>query len=521
MKDYRTSLLLLLLAAILITLFSCCSWIYPLQPWDDANWYMSIGKSMLRGKLLYTDLHDQKGPLLFFLHEWAAVLSAKSFFGIYLLEVLCCFGFLSLSYRTMRMFAAKGISLLATSLVGVLTYSSDFMLYGDTVEELSLPILLYVLYKTLRYVKHGELPGLWESVLIGVALAAIFWMKFTVLAMCVGMLAALFILAWQRMQVMLLLQSLTWAVAGAAGLTALILLYFVLHGNEADLYHSYFWFNLCLYTDAGKADASAAWWPAKWAGLLIMVGFVVTRRISHDMKLAVALPLAMELLLFVLFKVYLYYFLTIFVFAPLAIYFFRGIQSRAVLYAGTLVVSAFAVCTNFNLMTLLTGNFPTAVLPLVETVNADADPKKQVLTVKSYDTGIYTLTDCLPLIKFFSTPNAYVEELVREQTAFLESRKAKYLIMKTDGFERYYGSFRPNLQRDYTLIKETKAIYRPEFLLHPMEFLWSLGYMRGIINRIYTPEHRLVTYRLYCRKGASPCHDQTNQDSKSTSEPAL
>jgi len=502
MKDYRTFLLLLLLAAALITLFSCCSWIYPLQPVDDANWYMSIGKSMLQGKLLYTDLHDQKGPLLFFLHEWAAVLSTKSFFGIYLLEVLCCFGFLSISYQTMRMFAGKGISLLTTSLVGVLTYSSDFMWYGDTVEELSLPILLYVLYKTLRYAKLGELPGLWESVLIGVGLAAVFWMKFTVLAMCVGVLAALFILAWQRRQVMLLLQSLTWVVAGAAGLTALILLYFVLHGNETDLYHSYFWFNLSLYTEAGKADASAALWPAKLAGWLMMVGFVVTRRISRDLKLAVALPLATELLTFVLLKVYLYYFLTIFVFAPLAIYYFRGIRCRAVLYAGTLVVSAFAACTNFNLVTLLTGNFPTAVLPLAETVNADTDPEKQVLTVKSYDTGIYTLTDCLPPIKFFSTPNAYVEELVREQTAFLESRKAKYLIMKTDGFEHYYGSFRPDLQRDYTLIQETKATYRTELLLHPLEFLWSLGYMNGFIGSLYIPEHRHVVYRLYRLKGA-------------------
>ena len=75
MKNYRTSLLLLLLAIVLITLFSCCSWIYPLQPVDDANTYMTIAKSMLSGKLLYTDVHDQKGPLLFFLREWAAVLS--------------------------------------------------------------------------------------------------------------------------------------------------------------------------------------------------------------------------------------------------------------------------------------------------------------------------------------------------------------------------------------------------------------------------------------------------------------
>ena len=119
MKDYRTPVLLFLLAAILITLLSCCSWLYPLQPHDDANWFMAIGKSMLSGKLLYTEVHDQKGPLLFFLHEWAAALSGKTFFGIYLVEVVCCFFFLWLSYKTMRMFAGHGISLAATCLTGV------------------------------------------------------------------------------------------------------------------------------------------------------------------------------------------------------------------------------------------------------------------------------------------------------------------------------------------------------------------------------------------------------------------
>ena len=501
MKDCKTSLLLFLWAVMLISLFSCCSWIYPLQPVDDANWYMSIAKSMLSGKLLYTDVHDQKGPLLFFLHEWAAALSSKSFIGIYLLEVLCCFGFLSYSYKTMRLFARHDISLIMTCIVGMLTYTSDFMWYGDTVEELSLPILLYILYKTLRYAKLGDLPDDRNSVLIGICIAAIFWMKFTVLAMCIGALAALFILAWRRREVSLLLQCLAWIIAGAGGLTACVLLYFVLHGNEADLYHSYFYFNIFLYTGAGKMDASAAWWPVKLAGWLLLVGAVLFQRVSREVKLTVALCWGAELLTFVFLKVYLYYFLTIFVFAPLVIYYVRDIRSKAVIAAGATMLTLFAVCTNFNLMTLLSGNFPKAVLPLAETVNADKDPDKQVLTVKSYDTGIYTLTDCLPPVKYFSTPNAYLEELVTEQTNYLKSCKAKYLILKTEE-PVHYENFHPDLTRDYTLIQEESNVYRCELLLHPLQFLWSLGYMNAFIEHFYSPEHRNVTYRLYRLKDA-------------------
>lgn len=514
MKDHKTSLLLLLLASILITLFSCCSWIYPLQPSDDASVFMTVGKSMLSGKLLYTEVNDHKGPLLLFLYEWAAALSSRTFIGIYLLEILCAFGFLTCSYKVMRLFARHGISLIATCLVGVLTYTSDFMCYGDSIEELSLPILLYIFYKTLRYAKLGELPKNGESFLIGIGMAAIFWMKFTILAMCVGALVATLVIAWRRSQMMPLLQCLSWMIAGAAGLTASVLLYFVIHGNEADLYQSYFYLNIFQYADAGRNfDSSAAWWPAKWAGWVLMVGAVLLMRISRNVKLVVAACLASELLTFVLMKVYLYYFLPIFVFAPLLIYFIRHIHSQTVIAVACVVVTLFSVATNYNLMTLITGNFPKAILPLAKIINEDDDPRKEVLTVKSYGIGIYALTDCLPPIKYFFTPNAYIEELVTEQTEYLESCKAKYLVMKTHE-PICYDSFCPDLTRDYELIYETEETYhRQALLLHPLQFLWSIGYMRGLMEHFYTPEHDVFHYRLYRLKHPEAAKRAAERDS--------
>ena len=124
---------------------------------------------------------------------------------------------------------------------------------------------------------------------------------------------------------------------------------------------------------------------------------------------------------------------------------------------------------------------------------------KQVLTIRSYDTGIYTVTDCLPPIKYFVTPNAYTEELITEQTDYLKSCKAKYLIMKTEA-PIYYSNFLPDVTHDYDLLCETKEVYRIEFLLDPLEYLWTLGYMRKFIESIHTPKQEIVTYRLYLRR---------------------
>jgi len=63
-SPYIETPLLLLFAVFVISLFSTCSFLYPLNPWDDANVFMTIGNAMLSGRELYVDIFDHKGPML-------------------------------------------------------------------------------------------------------------------------------------------------------------------------------------------------------------------------------------------------------------------------------------------------------------------------------------------------------------------------------------------------------------------------------------------------------------------------
>ena len=78
-----------------------------------------------------------------------------------------------------------------------------------------------------------------------------------------------------------------------------------------------------------------------------------------------------------------------------------------------------------------------------------------------------------------------------------KQRAALIEKIKTDGFEHYYETFHPDLSRDYRAIYTTTSAYRPELLLHPLEYLWTLGYIRGVVEKQGEPERRVVTYRLY------------------------
>ena len=89
---------LILSAVIVITLCSKCSPLYPLNDWDDPNCFLTVGRSVCHGKVLYRDIFEQKGPILYFLHSLACLISERSFIGIYFAELIAAVIFLFYSF---------------------------------------------------------------------------------------------------------------------------------------------------------------------------------------------------------------------------------------------------------------------------------------------------------------------------------------------------------------------------------------------------------------------------------------
>ena len=222
---------LFLFAILTTTLFSTCSFLYPLNPWDDANVYMTIGNAMLSGKDLYVDIFDHKGPVLYLLHEMAAMLSRNSFVGIYLIEIMCSFCFMWYSLRTMRLFSDSKITLPLACLLGWVTLSSDLFYYGDSVEEFSLPIIAHCLYFMLRFARNRQTPRWWQSLIMGVGLGLILWTKFNILFFYIGGIMALAFIAWRHQQLKELGNIVMWVTAGVVVATIPVLAYFMAHGT--------------------------------------------------------------------------------------------------------------------------------------------------------------------------------------------------------------------------------------------------------------------------------------------------
>ena len=133
------------LAALMLLFASQCSPLYPINLWDDANCLLTVGRVMRRGGVLYRDIYEQKGPLLYLIHALAACISDTSFLGVYVLEIPALTAALYAAYRLLRLRTGAGFALGAAAFAVSDVFVAKDALSGATDRQRNGALLLYYL----------------------------------------------------------------------------------------------------------------------------------------------------------------------------------------------------------------------------------------------------------------------------------------------------------------------------------------------------------------------------------------
>lgn len=245
---------LLLTAAVVMTICSKSSPLYPLNNWVDANCYFTTGKSMLHGKVLYRDIFEHKGFYLYALHALGYLIAHTSFFGIYLLEIAAAFAFLVCAYRLALLFCPHADVLYMIPILAAVICGTQAFAPGDSAEEFCLPLLAYALFVGAKALRNGETPSFREFLMIGVTSGCVLWIKYTMLGFYLGwfIVPAYRMIrerAWKR-----LASSMAAIALGVCAATLPVLIYFAANGALRDLWQVYFYDNMFVYADMGEAD---------------------------------------------------------------------------------------------------------------------------------------------------------------------------------------------------------------------------------------------------------------------------
>ncbi len=245
----------------LLTLGICSksSPLYPMNDWVDVNCFFTVGKSMLDGQVLYRDLYEQKGPVLYFIYALCALLSDTDFWSVFLLEAVSFTVFLYFSGKIIRLYTKAALwPYLAIAVLALLIGTTPSFCHGGSVEEMCLGLLVYGLYCLLRCSLEKRCLRFREALVNGIFAGMILWAKFTVLGFYVGLcLAVLIWYAFFLKDGKGLWKAIGAFLLGMGAVTAVVLLYFVCTGALEDLYTAYFYNNLFLYpadSDVSKLE---------------------------------------------------------------------------------------------------------------------------------------------------------------------------------------------------------------------------------------------------------------------------
>lgn len=467
-------------AFLFVTLCSRCSFLYELNDWCDANAFLTEGRAMLQGKVLYKDIYEHKGLYICMLHMLAALISETSFFGVYILEVFAFTVFLFYTYKIMRLYVNKNC-ILAVPIVAGLVLSSYAFCQGDSAEEWCTPLIIISLYMMLNFVKNKKDKTvkanklLW--IIMGIITALILWTKYTLLTFHIGVCFFVVIFYLHRKDIVSIFKVAgLWLFGIIIGSVPLIIYFFV---NDAfgDLWQVYFYNLIFVYGAKSNVLVSSI---LKALSFVInpfitgIIGFGLIKIIkdkenfSKPEKLLIIITLVFNLVSFLFLsgdKIYLYTFFTTCAFMGIGcvgsvglLLNKKSIGRKKLIFALEMVlmlVYCYFMSTNTFMISYEKEDY--VYYNFADEINKSDD--KSLYLYNCYDAGYYLTTDTIPSVKYFSLYNVSLPEIEAEKYEMITGGKTKYVVTvgeKPEIVEEYYELI---MQQDYVNENELDTYY--------------------------------------------------------------
>lgn len=189
-QKHKNLLLITLIAFFMMFFCSTSSPLYYANNWVDINAYLTMGLGLFHGKILYLELFDHKGPLLYFIYGVAGLLS-KGYFGLYLIESIFFTFTLYYAFKIANLFLNEPKSYLTLFMLLPFVFIYKLFVLGGSAEEFIIPIMFISIFYSLSILKNNFNKKYFY--IIGLCLAAIILIKFTITIFMLPFLIAILI----------------------------------------------------------------------------------------------------------------------------------------------------------------------------------------------------------------------------------------------------------------------------------------------------------------------------------------
>lgn len=482
-KKWLIYLFCIFVAFSFLLIASNNSFLYKFNDWIDVNWYITMGRGLLDGKVMYRDLYEQKGPLTYFVFAVLGLFD-NVYYAVFILEVICLSIFLILAYKLLSKHLDISLSLIGVVLIALLlTCCPFFVVGGGSVEEYMMPIFMYFLLVLVAMIESEYKFTRIKSILAGVMLAIVFWVKYTMIVLpgCILLLWLIFEIRNKRFKAAIV--SILFMLIGFLIVTLPIIMYFVGHGAFKDLMISYFYNNLFKYKS--QPDMMGNILNFVVLGICPFVfnilGVAHTFRLYGKRAWMYAGVMIAYLLSLLIFDCCVYYFLPTIVFNLMGII----MMLSSFKYVGFKIVGKCMMVT-LSFIVMFSSSFlfangifemgrdrsEYAQFQIAEDIRSFNLEDPTIFCYRMYDYGVYTVCGVVPEEKYFARNNFTRDEFPEMYDGFenaIRTQLHDFVVVQKNVYnedkellETYYDCYK---EYSYHYIESTFSTHKEEFIL--------------------------------------------------------
>ena len=443
---------------LFIMICSKSSFLYPMNDWQDVNCFFTVGKAMMNGKVLYKDIYEQKGPILYFIHGLAYLISQTSFLGVFIIEVFSFGAYIYIAAKCAAIYIKnKNILYLMMPIIASLITMSKAFAHGDSVEELSLVLVMYSLYTVLKNLNANKKMCRYEIVLNGVCAAIVLWMKFTILGFYIGLVIFVSIWYLEKKYIKEWFQAMVCFLLGVGMVSLIVFGYSLITHSIRDLFQVYFYNNLFLYPIELQENRLMVILKCMQDTIrtnpcfmiFVIIGMIWSVKRTWKECLCIWMTFAcMVLGVYWGGRSYVYYGL---IFSAYTVFGVVVVLDEVVEYrirfiSKTIYVKAVAALLCVCLMgvnyimsdnTYLLGMKKDEMPQHKFAAIIDSVPNSTMLNYGFMDGGFYTAANKIPINKYFCRLNTPLPELEKEQNQYIEGGKVDFVVTRNASLDEY------------------------------------------------------------------------------------
>jgi hypothetical protein len=216
-------------------------------PGRDGGIFLYIGSLILKGKIPYIDVWENKGPLVFYINALGLFLTKGSRWGGWLIEFLFFFCAAYIGHAVIKKLMGSIPALIGTFIW--ITAAGKVLQGGNFSEEYSLPFSFMAIFFYLESLERPR--NKYYSLLIGVSMGANILLRPNNISVQAAIVGAYFIAAIISKDWRLFLQRALLIVTGGIAVLAPMIFYFTLHNALMEMVNVVLVFNFQYSTGGG------------------------------------------------------------------------------------------------------------------------------------------------------------------------------------------------------------------------------------------------------------------------------